>query len=72
MIHPSPPNDRNQRATVAHAVMAAVAFVVVIQWVLLSVAVEGYMAGHADLLAYSTLASFLCLAAAWCLTRYAR
>lgn len=52
--------------------MAAVALVVVIQWVLLSVAIEGYMGGHADLLGYSTLASFLCLAAAWCLTRYVR
>jgi len=55
-----------------HAVMAAVGLVVLIQWVLLSVAVEGYMSGHPDLLGASTLASFLCLAAAWCLTRYAR
>jgi hypothetical protein len=63
---------RAQEVTVIHAVMAAVAGIVLIQWVLLSVAVEGYLAGHADLLAFSTLASFLCLAAAWCLTRYAR
>ena len=72
MIRPSPPNDRSQQATVAHAVMAAVSFVVLIQWVLLSVAVEGYLAGHGDLLTYATLASFLCLAAAWGLTRYVR
>jgi hypothetical protein len=52
--------------------MAAVGFVTVVQWVLLSVAVQGYRAGQADLLAGSSLASFLCLAAAWCLTRYDR
>jgi hypothetical protein len=72
VIRSSNPNGRSQQATVAHTVMAGVAFVVVNQWVLLAVAVEGYMTGHADLLVYSTLASFLCLAAAWCLTRYAR
>jgi hypothetical protein len=63
---------RAQEVTAIHAVMAGVALVVLIQWVLLSVAVEGYMAGRADLLGFSTLASFLCLAAAWCLIWYAR
>ena len=71
-------NNRNQsgrpgqEVTVVHAVMAAVALVVVIQWVLLSVAVEGYAGGHTDLLVFSTLASFLCLAVAFSLARYAR
>jgi len=46
--------------------------VIVVQWGLLSVAVEGYRAGQVDLLAGSSLASFLCLAAAWRLTRYDR
>ena len=61
-----------RRTWQVHTVMGCVALVVLLQWVLLSVAVEGYRAGHADLLGFSTLASFLCLAAAWCLTRYAR
>ena len=80
---PITPVSRAQQVTVAppipsaptggkHAPMAAVAIVVVIQWVLLTVAIEGYMGGHSDLLGYATLASFLCLAAAWGLTRYVR
>jgi hypothetical protein len=55
-----------------HGALLAVAFVLLVQWGLLSAAVSGYMAGHADLLAYFTLGSFLCLAAAWRLTRYVR
>jgi hypothetical protein len=68
----SDPNGRRRQATVAPAAMAAVGFVIMVQWALLSVAVEAYRARQVDLLAGSSLASFLCLAAAWRLTRYDR
>jgi hypothetical protein len=66
------PSGGRRQATVAPAAMAAVSLVTVVQWALLSVAVEGYRTGQVDLLAGSSLASFLCLAAAWRLTRYDR
>lgn len=61
---------RAQLATVLHAVMAALALLVALQWVLLSVAVDGFLGARRDVLGAATGASGLCfLAACWLFRR---
>jgi hypothetical protein len=61
---------RTQRITLVYAVMTCLAILVVLQFLLLNVAVEGYLGGHRELLWPCTLASGLCFAVACGLIRY--
>jgi hypothetical protein len=61
---------RAQQMTLVYAVMACLAVVVVLQFLLLGVAVEGYLGGRRGVLLPSTLASGVCLALALRLIRY--
>jgi uncharacterized protein DUF6755 len=63
--------QRGQQVTVLHAVMTCLVVLVSLQCVLLAVAVEGFLAGHGDLLWPATLASGVCFVAACCLIRQA-
>ncbi len=58
--------------TVVYGAMGGVACVLLAQWILLSVAVEGYMGGRADLLAWCTAASGLCFIFAFWVIRHLR
>ena len=53
-----------------HAVMVCVIMLILIQFLLLMVAVDGYMADHADILTPSAVASGVCFFAACWLIRY--
>ena len=64
--HESRAARRGQQATVLHAVTTGLVLLLSLQWVLLTVAVEGLLAGQGDLLGTATLASgACCLAACW-------
>ena len=64
--HESRAARRGQQATVLYAVTTGLVLLVSLQWVLLTVAVEGLLAGQGDLLGTATLASgACCLAACW-------
>jgi hypothetical protein len=62
---------RGQQVTVLYAVMACLVLLVSLQWVLLTVAVEGFLGNQRDLLWPATLASGACFAAACWLIRHA-
>jgi hypothetical protein len=66
------PSERRPRATVVYAVLGSVALVLFVQWVLLTVVIEGYLAGRQELLVVSTLASGLCASLAFRLIRHVR
>ena len=55
---------RAQQVTALYAVMACLALLVGVQWILLSVAVDGFLGARHDVLGASTAASGLCFAAA--------
>lgn len=55
---------RAQQVTVLYAVMACLALLVGVQWILLSVAVDGFLGARHDVLGASTVASGLCFAVA--------
>ncbi|HSD28556.1 MAG TPA: DUF6755 family protein [Vicinamibacteria bacterium] len=61
---------RAQEITLVYAVMACLAILVVLQFLLLSVAVEGFLGARPEVLFPSTLASGACFAAACALIRY--
>jgi hypothetical protein len=68
---PAPVHRRHQ-ATVVYAVLGSVALVLLVQWVLLTAVIEGYLAGRQDLLVFSTLGSGVCAALAYRLIRHVR
>jgi hypothetical protein len=59
-----------QEITLVYAVMTCLLFVVVAQFVLLLVSVEGFARGQRDVLLPATLASGACFAGATWLIRY--
>jgi hypothetical protein len=63
--------QRGQQVTVLYAVMTGLVLLVSLQWVLLTVAVEGFMGEQGDLLWPATLASGACFVAACWLIRHA-
>jgi hypothetical protein len=63
--------QRRQQVTVLYAVMTGLVVLVSLQWVLLTVAVEGFLAEQGDLLWPATLASGACFVAACWLIRHA-
>jgi hypothetical protein len=63
--------QRTQQVTVLYAVMTGLVVLVSLQWVLLTVAVEGFLAEQGDLLWPATLASGACFVAACWLIRHA-
>jgi hypothetical protein len=62
---------RGQQVTVLYAVMTGLVLLVSLQWVLLTVAVEGFLGQQGDLLWPATLASGACFVAACWLIRHA-
>ena len=60
---------RNQQITLIYAVMTCVLVLLVIQFLLLMVAVDGFMGGTRDALGPAALASGLCFAGALALVR---
>lgn len=63
--------QRGQQVTVLYAVMTGLVLLVSLQWVLLTVAVEGFLGDQGDLLWPATLASGACFVAACWLIRHA-
>jgi hypothetical protein len=63
--------QRGQQVTVLYAVMTGLVLLVSWQWVLLTVAVEGFLREQGDLLWPATLASGACFVAACWLIRHA-
>jgi uncharacterized protein DUF6755 len=63
--------QRGQQITVLYAVMTCLFLLVSLQWLLLTVAVEGFLGEQGDLLWPATLASGACFLAASWLIRHA-
>lgn len=63
--------QRAQGITVVYAVMACLALIVGLQWVLVSAAVEAFRVGHPALLVCAMAMSGACFAASLWLIRYA-
>ena len=61
---------RERDMTRIHAVMVCVIMLILVQFLLLMVAVDGYMANHPEILIPSALASGVCFFAACWLIRY--
>ena len=64
-------SPRAQHITVVYAVMACLALIVGLQWVLVSAAVEAFRVGHPALLVCAMAMSGACFAASLWLIRYA-
>lgn len=62
--------QRAQQMTVIYAVMTCLVLLIVIQFLLLMVAVEGFQGGRAGVLIPATAASGVCFAAACWVIRY--
>jgi hypothetical protein len=62
--------ERGQRLTLIYAVMTCLALLIAIQFVLLMVAVEGFLGHESELLWPTTLGSGACFAAACWLIRH--
>ncbi|PYQ55332.1 MAG: hypothetical protein DMF78_02370 [Acidobacteria bacterium] len=60
------------RFTVLYAVMTCLVLLVGVQWILLSIAIDGFLGGPRDLLVPAAVVSALCCAASWRLLRFAR
>jgi hypothetical protein len=63
-------SERTRGMTVIYGVMVSITFLVVIQFLLLMVAVDGFMAGRGSVLLPSAAGSGLCFAASCWLVRY--
>jgi hypothetical protein len=61
--------ERDPRITVVYGVMACLAIVVVLQWVLFSAAIQAFQGGETRLLGFATLLSAGCFAAGRVLIR---
>jgi hypothetical protein len=57
---------------VAYAVLTCLVLLMGVQWILLSIAIEGFLGGPWDLLVPTALVSALCGAASGHVARYAR
>ena len=64
-------SPRAQHITVVYAVMACLALIVGLQWVLVSAAVEAFRVGHHTLLMLTMTMSGACFGASRWLIRYA-
>jgi hypothetical protein len=63
---------RATRAAELYAVIACLVLLLGVQWILLSIAIEGFLGGPRDLLVPSALVSALCCAVSWRIVCHAR